>query len=259
MHVYADTFAHQGFCGITAKVNAPKDLTSGDPALDKKIKDLSIKDTLKMIWGNTKAFFSLISFSIQFALREQKSPITYWEDFFSRTPLGHARADVYPDQPYLHWKYTDYSGRVVIRDNPATFMQAVDHMTRAMQAWIANDPTMTVQNYPGLPAQDRQEIERLFRTETEIDGNVRHENWLAAIAAGRFSFGKQELRYIAKGEGSWKQPALGTTREKDNGLERYLYRPDFLKSHWKLFHDSVHAHRNDVVREILPKYGICAA
>jgi hypothetical protein len=32
-----------------------------------------------------------------------------------------------------------------------------------------------------------------------------------------------------------------------------------LKSDWKHFHDALQAHRQDVLHDVLPRYGICAA
>ena len=102
-------------------------------------------------------------------------------------------------------------------------------------------------------------VESLFRNLRNPSGEARHDRWLAAIAAGAFSFGKQDLEYRGKGQGSWKETALGTIRLTDTGYELFPYRPDFLLSDWKLFHDAIQAHRSDVVHGILPRYGICAA
>ncbi|MDD5057195.1 MAG: hypothetical protein PHQ60_04930 [Sideroxydans sp.] len=48
---------------------------------------------------------------------------------------------------------------------------------------------------------------------------------------------------------------LGTSHD----LPVHCYKPNFLGSHWKHFHDAIQAHRFNVVYNILPKYGICAA
>ena len=53
----------------------------------------------------------------------------------------------------------------------------------------------------------------------------------------------------------WKAKALGVSHD----LRVHTYKPRFLTSNWKLFHDAVMAHRFFVIHELLPKYGICAA
>ena len=88
-----------------------------------------------------------------------------------------------------------------------------------------------------------------------MDGNDRHEEWLKAIGAGRFSFGPATVFYAEDGRGSWKADALGTSRDRPE----YPYEDSFLTSNWKLFHDALQLHRITVAHDILPKYGICAA
>lgn len=37
------------------------------------------------------------------------------------------------------------------------------------------------------------------------------------------------------------------------------YKTSFLTSDWKMFHDALLVHRLVVIRDILPRYGICCA
>lgn len=259
MHVYADTFAHQGFIGALSAGNRVKDLTSGDAANDERIKDATKKELWAKVWSRTKAIFQLLAASFLMAIRERKSPLKYWQDFLRRDPLGHAAADTFPDQPYLNWRYEDWNRETVIRNNPSTFMLAFNMMVRAMQAWRAGDETMSLDNYPGMTAADFAALEKLVKNITDPDGEVRHNEWCEAIAKGVFSFGAVTLEYKAKGVGSWKEAALGTTKHEDSGFETYHYTPAFLSSNWKQFHDALQSHRADVVHDVLPRYGICAA
>ena len=258
MHVYADTFAHQGFVGAMHKANRVDSLHSSTPGVDERLKESAIKMMLETVWGNTKAVGQLLVKSIKLMIQEHESPIKYWNDFLNSEPLGHARAGTYPDQPYLQWKYLGYDG-TVIRDNPADYLQAVDMMTRAMRAWRTGDGSMALEKHAGLSDADREVVDELFRSLDDPDGSVRHCSWLQAIGNGRFSFGPVDLDYVHKGEGSWKHQALGTEKFHDSGTERYHYNATFLDSDWKLFHDAVQAHRCDVIYGVLPRYGICAA
>jgi hypothetical protein len=262
MHVYADTFAHQGFIGAISIGNRAKNVTSGDPKIDKKIRKTSKKELLTKWWRKAKAISQLLATSLTLAFREHKSPIQFWVDFFNADPLGHASADTFPDQPYLTWQYLDWAGKTVNRNNPAIFLQAFNMMLKAMQAWRAGDASMDLAKYPGLTSADAAAIEKLLLTVSDPDGEVRHKQWCRALEQGIFSFGPvtpNSLDYKPKGHGSWKEAALGTNKKEDTGLETYHYSPMFLDSHWKLFHDALQIHRIDVVHEILPRYGICAA
>lgn len=259
MHVYADTFAHQGFVGSLSPANQTKDLTSGDPALDARIKESSKKEIWNTFKSNVKGGFQVLARAVGLMWREKRWPGEFVANFLHRSPVGHAAADVFPDQPYLIWQYTDFKGDPVIRDNPATFMQAMDMMVRAMRAWLAKDLTMQLENHAGVGGADYLVIERLFKGLTAIDGEARRQEWLSAITNGAFSFGSDCPKYTGKGADSWKDLALGTQAVTDRAFERFAYKANFLDSDWKLFHDALQVHRSDVVHDILPRYGICAA
>ena len=129
----------------------------------------------------------------------------------------------------------------------------------ATQAWQARDVSMDLSAYQGVDARDQNAMTELNSSCRDPDGGIRHSQWLDAIQRGVFSFGATTLTYAPKGTGSWKAAALGTLKTKDSGLEIYPYSDAFLGSNWKLFHDAIQVHRSDVVHEILPRYGICAA
>jgi hypothetical protein len=259
MHVYADTFAHQGFVGSLSIANQVKDLTSGDADLDKRIKEHTKKELFASISGNIKNFFQVLGRVLSLMWHEKRFPAEFIASFMHKNPVGHASADVYPDHPYLQWQYIDFNNQIVKRDNTTIFLKAMDMMVLAMQAWRAGDQTMHLEAQTGLGDADRGVLERLFRFTVGLDGEERRQDWLAAIGRGEFSFGAEVPTYIAKGAGSWKESALGTIEATDTGLERFPYKDSFLVSNWKLFHDALQIHRSDVVHEILPRYGICAA
>lgn len=259
MHVYADTFAHQGFVGALSPANQAKNLTSGDPALDARIKKSTKKELLASALGDLKHLFQFLQKSVGLMWHEKRWPSEFFANFLQKSPVGHATADVYPDQPYLKWQYTDFNNKVIMRDNTVIFLEAIEMMVRAMQAWRAGDVTMTLEAHSGLGNADRIVISRILRESVQIDGEDRRQDWLAAIKRGEFSFGSEAPSYIGKGSGSWKESALGTIKATDTGFERFPYAKTFLLSDWKLFHDALQIHRSDVVHEILPRYGICAA
>lgn len=190
---------------------------------------------------------------------EKKWPPDFIASFLKTAPVGHAAVDVYPDQPYLAWQYTNFKGDVVKRNNTEVFVVAVDMMVKAMQAWRGADISMNLSVQGGMSDSDRKVVSRLFKTSNDISGEKRHATWMDAIKQGAFSFGNEIPAYIDKGPGSWKDQALGNQKRHDNGYERYAYSPYFLKSNWKLFHDALQAHRHSVIHEVLPVYGICAA
>lgn len=156
-----------------------------------------------------------------------------------------------PDKPYLVWSYTNGRGEVIERDNPTDFVAAAEAMCVAMQRFRVGAEAAKV---PGMSREDRGVFAELIRGTRDPDGEVRHRVWQGAIADGAFSFGPASPSYVAKGVGSWKHAALGTTAEHD-GDEEFPYTPEFMRSDWKLFHDALQEHRYVVLHHILPRYG----
>lgn len=224
MHVYADTYAHQGFAGINHRINEVRRITSNNKSLDKR-------------WFNKIANYFLS------------------ESF----PLGHGAALSHPDRPSLIWEYTNGLNRKVRRDNQQIFMQAVDHMCRAMQCFIARDANMDLESAPGLPDADARKIRSLIRGVKGESGETRHQRWLQEVRSGSFSFGPESIDYIAKGRGSWKHKSIGQLAAADSGHEVFRFHPSFMKSNWKHFHDALQIHRLEILHDVLPRYGICAA
>jgi len=230
MHVYADTWAHQGFVGINHRINQAKLI------LDSQGKPDCESTQRVRRYFNKSLLQRLASLFVSEAL-----------------PLGHGAVLSNPDKPFLKWGYINGLGQRIERDNPKDFLEAAEHMCRWMQRYRAGDPAASV---TGLPDNDKATIEWLMRTLTDKSRKNRHHAWLAAIQAGKFSFGEAAVTYIAKGKDSWKYQALGTENEKDTGQEVFFYNTHFLNSHWKLFHDALQAHRRYIVHDLMPRYGI---
>ena len=220
MHVYADTFAHKGFTGKIHEVNKVYNLKLEN-------EDLNYLDEKK------------------------------YKALTERFPMGHGAALECPDKPYLRWSYKNGFGEEITRDNLSDFMHAVNVLHAQLLRYryeLDNDADM-----PELKDTDLQQIEANFKNFTNPKGDERHEMWIESIANGDFSFGPQELIYIPKGEGSWKDTAIKQKSFFDRLDDRFDYQDDFLNSDWKLFHDALQEHRLTIIHDVLPKYGICVS
>lgn len=217
-HVYADTWAHQGFTGTMHDVNKASDIIGEDGK-----PDLPMTERLK-------GFF-----------------------VSSAVPLGHGAVLGHPDRPYLIWGYINGRGESIRRHNPNDFMTAFDALCRMLRRYLLGIPNADV---PGLPEPDRTRIAELLSTLKNPDGEARHKQWLDALAQGHFSIGRVALQYTPKGEGSWKHAALGTVKDTDEEDEVFHYSPAFETSHWKRFHDALQLHRFRITQTLLPRFGI---
>lgn len=223
MHVYADTFAHKGFAGIIHDVN--------------KIEDLEMEN-------EDMGFFDKVAS----------------KGASSGFPMGHGAALECPDKPYLRWSYVNGLGKKIERNNLDDFMSAAQAML---------DQLIRYRFESGMGEQSKELAENAkfnlnrikinLETFTDPNGEERHKRWLKSIANGDFSFGKVDLTYTAKGEGSWKYEAIGQLKPKDDSHDEFKYSESFLKSDWKLFHDALQEHRLTVLHDILPKFGICVS
>lgn len=217
MHVYADTWAHQGFAGIKHEVN-----------------DISEVEASGFGAGGR----------IRAKLLERAAP-----------PVGHGQAGVLPDMPFLRWSYRNGLGQSIARDNTELFCDAADHMVKWMQRFRAGDPEGEAPGI--TDHRNAAAIRRLFTELTDEDGGIRHQAWLAAIAGGHtFIVDGQALAerpdYTPNGPGSWKWQALG----RDSVLDVYEMQDGFATSNWKRFHDAAQVHRFTVLHDVLPAYGI---
>jgi hypothetical protein len=176
--------------------------------------------------------------------------------FANALPVGHAGAVTFPDMPFLKWSFVRENGERVSRDNPTDFLEAFKALYSTAYRYRNGNAELDV---PGLAVGDLAAADRLFRTTVERDGEPRHRVWLQSIAQGVFSFGAEQIQYIARGLGSWKFDALGEDPEHEFPGHRFRPQPGFLQSNWKKFHDAVHYHRSYVLHELLPTYGLCAS
>ncbi|GBF35015.1 hypothetical protein DCCM_4136 [Desulfocucumis palustris] len=222
LHVYADTWAHQGFAGIQNDINKVQYFT-----------DDSISE-------------NLIEKVSQYFKDRFNNSCSEFVDGIS--PLGHGAVLSYPDRPYLKWRYMDSGGKEIYRNNLAEYKDAVQKIYTVMKRFQSRNTDEQVEE---INQQDLEQILILFETFKDSDGEVRHQKWLKKIKEGFFSFGAEDVEYSYLVE----EDVFGEESE-DN---RYIYTNAFLKSDWKMFQDALRDHLYFLQRKLFPKYGLCLA
>jgi hypothetical protein len=114
-HVYADTFAHYGFSGITSIENH---VAAGSIELD-------IDEETKIAMRKKEnEFIERYIRNPGNALTNNTDAAAVAADWVSK--LGHAGVATYPDQPFLKWRFTygHSNEKPPWRDNPSTFLAA---------------------------------------------------------------------------------------------------------------------------------------
>ncbi|WP_321470988.1 DUF6765 family protein [Halarcobacter sp.] len=221
LHVFADTFAHFGFAGVIHEVNKVKNLECEN--YDMNFFDKTLSRTLSR-----------------------------------RFPMGHGAALSCPDMPFLKWSYTNGLGEKIQRDNLALYIDSAYNLFGQLALALHTiDETRTINDSDSkINKNNFEQIKNNFENFKNEKGEDRHKLWLQSIRSGDFSFGSIDLKYIPKGENSWKDKAIGQKEFIDKGDEIFEYKSGFLDSDWRKFHVALKAHRFDVINDILPQYGI---
>ncbi len=227
LHVYADTWAHQDFAGIQHQANT--------------VEYLADDEVSRSLLGRVTEYFKDI-------FDREASRFT------DALPLGHGCVLSYPDRPYLKWKYQDYTGRLVMRDNTLICSEAAKKIYSMLKRFQTGDPDAEV---AGLDDRDAAQLTGLLREISDPAGADRHRKWLEKIRAGVFRFGPEEVEYRPKGPGSWEDTATGGSGA--NPLVELDFSPDFTGSDWKKFHDALQDHHYFLLRVLFPRYGLWVA
>ena len=220
-HVYADTFSHYGFSGVTSQMND----------VDTKSIDLQIQSSNVLQYAKERAS-------------------DFWEKCKGEgaeklTLLGHGGAATFPDRPFLSWSFNYTDGRKSgLRPNHETFLNACEKL---------HNMFITLgDKFPGFSQGDGRGFQEIKETVSKIlavEGTMeeRITAWQNAAQSGLL-FGNQAGEQIpvydsSKFENDAKQLS-GMTSEKVKGTFVYV----FMKA--------ASVHRNYVLQELLPLHGV---
>lgn len=226
-HVYADTFSHYGFLGLSSELN------------------LVNNTTIKLEVNDRNVFDYITRKATDFAGKYLKG------DFHKLVRLGHGSVATYPDRPFLHWsfKYETNGRDSGARRNQETFLQAC-HMLHDMFTRFAN------QFRDGFyDAASRREfdaisgtVSRVLAVEADMEGRI--AAWQEAVVAGEI-YNNPTRRPIPEYDTSQFKSELEALDTYDSAkADRTLV---------FLFLKAADVHRNYVLGELLPKHKLVFA
>ena len=229
LHVYIDTWAHQGFSGVVSDNN--------------RLIFLEGDDHSNETW--TQKLKEVIAASVQNVESVALDTVS---------GLGHGAALHFPDMPWANWKYTNAKLQKVKRENLGDFMKAADMACKVVQGFIAKNPDYDKE--PGLSESQKTALRKLIENNRDHSPGTRFAVVMKAVAHGDIPGIKEDIpEYIAKGVGSWKHAATGITDVHD-GHASPTWTPAFEASHYRKFHDATKEHRFAVTQEILPSFNV---
>ena len=243
LHVYVDTWAHQGFSGLESDCNKVTALEGDDYDQATWLRTLGYQLGIRPHWLRQIAqFLGFVGDNLAADVVNEISR------------LGHGAALHFPDMPYADWRYTNARGEAIHRVNLPDYMEAAERACQVVRAFIARSEEFEVQ--AGLAPDFAADLQTLLGTNKDHDADRRFNTFCARVAQGALRAVKEPLPpYIAKGAGSWKHQATGIS-DDDDGTAQPAWSAAFEDSHYRKFHDAIKEHRFVVTQEILPDNGL---
>jgi len=234
-HVYADTFSHYGFSGVSSRKNK----VDGD-SFELDVDNPKVK---AYIMGKLPGFFA--KWAPRILTRN-------FRDFASKGAsvatgaLGHGAVGTYPDRPFLRWRFKyEHTGAMTDwRDNQASFLEGCEKLHQAFsdyatKAGISKNPV----SFDSI----KNDVASIISLESAKKGRIKA--WKGAIANGTL-FAKEEGEAPHYSEHEWEKQKehFDDLSSSANIIGREVYK----------FHQAAIYHRDYTLKQLLPKYGIAA-
>ena len=239
-HVYADTFSHYGFSGVSSSLNE----------IDADSFELEVEDPAVKAYVMTK----LAEFFTKYGSRSWVSGFQKLASMGASTAtgaLGHGAVGTYPDRPFLKWRFRymeDELNTGEWRENQKTFLEGCEKLHAALSAFgkqsgWASDPVEF--------ANIRDTVAGILAKE----GNMaeRTAEWQSKVLAGEIypvADKQKEIQALDYDHSEWEQ-------EKERFSE-LSHSDEIIGSAVYQFHQAAAYHRNYTLRHLLPNHGILA-
>ncbi|WP_419797392.1 MAG: DUF6765 family protein [Terasakiella sp.] len=228
-HVYADTFAHYDFSGVSSRLNRV--------AGELKTYELN-PETKAYVEDKKKRFFKENG--------EHGGLLANIKGFFGGNlsgALGHGGAATYPDRPYLRWslEWEDAKGRVEMRDNSQTYMEACEKL---YDLFVKYGHGSTDHMTPRPFEEVRDAIQAVIETQGKCAD--REKAWCDLLASGQITGVTEEIPVYA-GE-KWLIEFMKLRALEDGSLATQKPVVQFFQA--------AAFHRQTSLRDILPRYGL---
>ena len=239
-HVYADTFAHYGFSGVSSRRNRVQagsiELVGDDPFAAEQFEAIKAFFTKYGIQGGV---FENFRKAMRAVITEGGQAVV--------AALGHGAVATYPDQPYLHWTYRYENadlwgqGAGVERDNATDFLAG----SRALHGMF----NRFAQKRPDVrDLRTERTFDQIAPVVTEIIGTVgprerRWATWQARLRAGDLTgIPGEEIPAYDPEQHRREFRSLANLADSREARMRPIHR----------FQRAAALHRNYVLRDLLP-------
>ena len=248
-HVYADTFSHYGFSGVSSRRNKVK---SSSFRFHEELKignmsDVKLLPEIREYISKKKRNF--------FEKRGEHgglfNNIKSWSVEVASGALGHGAVATFPDRPYLVWSfdYEDFNDEVTgkatsIRNNPETFLSGCQALHAMFQRFGKNRP-----EYTNNDARKFTDIEQSIREVLMVQGKKeeRIKAWQNSASEGSI-FGETGEKFLEYDGKNWND-------QWDDLNDNESYTDAMNLAVWH-FYQAAAVHRTYVLRDLLPRHGL---
>ncbi len=232
-HVYADTFAHYGFSGVSSRKNKV--------IADSFELDVKNPEVRAYIMNKFSAF--LVKYSPRNLIQNYRRLISKSADVATGA-LGHGAVGTYPDRPFLKWRFTYHDGRDSgWRNNPQTYLDACEKMHQAFSDFAINAGvnTETAVEF----AQIKDSVRQILNLEGAMPERI--QAWVNGMRKVKlFELVRDEILYYSEHE--W---------ERQKGGFEYLPQSAAIADQpvYKFYQAAMY-HRDYTLKDLLPKHGL---
>ncbi len=257
-HVYADTFSHYGFSGVSSRGNKIVNDSIVLNELDPEIK--------AYVLGKYENFKKSKGHKLLPNFRPNVVPAGKWYEVLKNKvvswvgetfsgALGHGAVATFPDRPYLNWEFkyerndayladlTGNSGTDARRPNPSTFLLGCEALHGMFAKLREARPDLDNGDFRDF-SSIRTAVVEILATQAKKEGRI--NRWQKAAADGTV-FGNGEMIPEYKGE-LWNAEWQELDGEEDSLV--ILDKPI-----WH-FYQAAALHRTYVLRDLLPSHKI---
>jgi len=235
-HVYADTFSHYGFSGVSSRNNA----------VDSKSFDFHVENKEMLAYINNKFTRFVKKYASKYLIDNWRKMVSDGAEL-AVGALGHGGVGTYPDRPFLEWRFNyDKDNRDSgWRNNRATFLEGCEKLHAALSTFAAK---AGLAENPVEFSTIKDKVRDIIGQEKDMQGRI--EAWKTAISD------KNAPLFAADPDGEALDYSHEVWEKQRDNFHTLGSSAEATKLEVYQFHQAAIYHRDYTLKQLLPQHGI---